>query len=482
MDKEKIENNESLRTLSDEQLIESIRKTNNLHLSNIAQMAYANILSNKINLVDKIRMEEGLLNNLENDEQSFAQLFSKINDNIIKSNILEDIEKQDEKVKLDYYKQLRREIVKQIRVLSAYSTEISIVGEISGDFIYKDKIKNEFKNVPIINLSNFYNNVSSFLMKDKNLLKEKVMDITSAIPVRITKAKYYDIISKTLKRSLNNSNRETIETILKRYKAVFNGSLESEYGLYFNKYFLISQECKSYDFSSTSIENLKDIYEKSYNVIAEIGKAANILMNFGVIVNQMIVLYSLKKYMLNDNIKHAFKVIESCIDKYNEDNSEDNKNTVFKEINKFVKDIESDFNDNNNRLQELSIESFKRKLEIHNPLKDELLLTQQCLAYLSDYALEKDEIMLSDQNDLANKEYLDQVINALIQFLDRNIKNMSVLQRRIRMRRLLALTDFPFENPDEFFNYLSSSIEMTSDKTEQFAIINKVSELMQSYN
>lgn len=481
MEKDFVMNNQGMSNLSDDQLMVAIKDINELQIRNIAFTAFADALLNNIKLREKITKESDLISELEKEDKSFKDILSKLEDRVIKLDMLKDIKNLNDNIGLEYYKALRKEIIKLLKSISAYSTEISVVGEISGDIIYKDTVKNKYISPKDIDVTNFYNSVSNFLMEDTHLLKEKVMSITSVIPVRVTKTKYYDILSKALKKSLYNSDKGKIETILKRYRAVFNGSLESEYGLYFNKYFLVSQECKNYVFTDATNDEIKNLYKKSYDTILEMGRIANIIMDYGIIVNKIIVVNLLKDSMLDDNMQQKVQDAITAWENYNQNNNHQNKKNVLGLLNKFTKDVEIDFNDKNIKLQELSIESFKRKMDINESTKSKLMTTQYALAYLNDYALEKEEFSIIEQNNSVENEYLDQAINNLIQFLDRNIKDMDNVKRKARMRRLLSLTDFPFENPDEFFNYLSNSIEMTSDKSEQFALINKINEIMQSY-
>ena len=107
--------------------------------------------------------------------------------------------------------------------------------------------------------------------------------------------------------------------------------------------------------------------------------------------------------------------------------------------------------------------------------------TQYILEYINDYAVDQEEILESDYQNIVEKTYLDQAVDNLIKFIDRNINDMEMSQRRMRMKRLLTLTENAFTDPNKFFEYVANSVERTSAKEELIATVNGVLEIITEY-
>ncbi|KNF09546.1 hypothetical protein CLPU_3c03260 [Gottschalkia purinilytica] len=479
MGKETNKDNDQFTKLSNEELLNDIKETNRSQLSNIGLMAYVELFNRNVYLRTILKEEQDLLKDMLNDEKSFKELYDKCHSSFIGLEQASNL-KDSEEINIDELKELRRDIVKLLKGLSAYSTEISYSNEIAKDMIYKNFIKeNETDLDKNLDYRKFYQSVNAFIIEDPNMIKNKVMDITSILPVRVSKQKYYDIISKAFIRNLSKGSKKRTDVVLNRYKTLFNGSLEAEYGLYFSKYFRKAQEARQIQFEKASQEELKEIYNDTFNTMSEINKVSNIIRELGVIVNRIIAIAMLKESILSEIEEYPINSLVSSWKSYIKD--ENNRSKVIENYKKLFEALDKKFKETNIKLQKLTLENFNRKNKIDDNLKEELLKTQYVLDYINDYALEQEEILPSDYEDAVDKEYLEQAVKSLIQFIDRNIKDMSNSQRRIRMKRLLALTEMAFASPQEFFEYFANSIDMISSKEELLSTMNSILELMNFY-
>lgn len=474
--------NETISKLSDEALIKEISDKNRLQLSNIGSMAYIELFNRNLYLKSILKENKQLIEELLEEDSKFKQVYKSIESKALNLENIFDIDKLNENLNLEELKNIRKDIVKVLRTLTAYSTEISFTHEIAKDILYKQFIKdNESEIDKTVDQQKLFDAISKFVMEDPTSVQKRIMDLTNVLPMRITKAKYYDMISQAFKRNLNYSSKRQTDVVLARYKTLLNGSLESEYGLYFNRYFMKSQEFRQVEFGKLSDEELNKVYEDSYKVIMEIASAANVIRELGVIVNRLISICILQKEISQEVSNYNIDSLKDVWKAFIQDETQENQAEVLKTYKSIFAVLDSKFRQTNSELQTLTMENFNRKNKINDDLKLEIMKTQYVLEYINDYAIDQEEILETDYQSVVEKEYLDEAVDNLVKFIERNITQMDALQRRMRMRRLLTLTENAFIDPNKFFEYLANSIERTSAKDELIATVNSVLEIITEY-
>lgn len=474
--------NEEISKLTDEEIIKEISSTNKEQLANIGTMAYIELFNRNIYLKTILNENKQLIEELLIEDNKFKEVYEEVEKKVIDLFSIFDIEKLNENLNIDELKRLRANIVKLLRTLSAYSTEISFTHEIAKDILYKKFIReNQAEIDKTVDQQKFFDAVSKFVMEDPTSSKSRIMDITNVLPMRITKAKYYDIISKAFKRNLNYSSKRQTDIVLARYKTLLNGSLESEYGLYFNRYFMKSQEARQVDFKKAEDEEINKVYEENYTVMMEIVQISNVIREFGVIINRLIAICTLQEEIIVNIKDYDIDSLNESWKTFIKDESQENQTRVLKIYKSLFTRLDSKFNEINSRLQVLTMENFNRKNKVDDDLKSELMKTQYILEYINDYALDQEEILETDYQSIVEKDYLEEAVDNLVKFIERNITQMETLQRRMRMKRLLTLTENAFVDPNQFFEYLANSIERISSKEELIATVNGVLEVITEY-
>ena len=474
--------NERISKLSDEVLIKEISDKNRLQLSNIGGMAYIELFNRNLYLKSILKENKQLIDELLEEDPKFKQVYESVENKALNLENILDIDKLNENLNLEELKNTRTDIVKVLRTLTAYSTEVSFTHEIAKDILYKQFIKdNESEIDKTVDQQKLFDAISKFVMEDPTSVQKRIMDLTNVLPMRITKAKYYDMISQAFKRNLNYSSKRQTDVVLARYKTLLNGSLESEYGLYFNRYFMKSQEFRQVEFGKLSDEELNKVYEGSYKVIMEIASISNVIREFGVIVNRLISICILQEEISEEISNYNIDSLKNVWKTFAQDETHENQAEVLKTYKSIFAVLDGKFRETNSELQTLTMENFNRKNKINDDLKSEIMKTQYVLEYINDYAIDQEEILETDYQSVVEKEYLDEAVDNLVKFIERNITQMDALQRRMRMRRLLTLTENAFIDPNKFFEYLANSIERTSAKDELIATVNSVLEIITEY-
>lgn len=450
---------------SSENLINNLKKESIKQNYIITKISLLDILY-KHNILKDMKKNINNIKDIEEIKESINSLEERIFNNINRLSLIYGESKVDKDLGVEYYKSIRNDIHSNITDLSRYLTEVAYINQLA-----EDKLKMKYKistynNNP--NLEMFYKDVYSFLMDDPELFQEKLSNIITILPIKISKNKFFDILRRSLFDTLKDSSKQKVDIIIKRFKSVFNGTLELGYVDYVKKYFRIIQEFKHFDFKSSTKDEIKEVYLQTKQVIRELEILLNYFRQLGMLVNKFIIINLLKDSLNKDEKKDIISFIDNINNKTN--------NYYIDSISKLEKDLFAI----TTKYQNITRDIIEEDIIITQELENTYRKTELVLGYLKDYYIEKEELLFSSEGAV-NESYLNQSIENLINFIDRNIKSMSNKNRKVRMKKILTLIDIPFKTPEDFFDYIKSSIEFDNDKNEVTYIMNEISKLMSKY-
>jgi len=436
------------------ELINNIKISSKNQNNVIMKLSILEIFFKEKNIIKNEEKIKDIIANLENQNTKILDLKTEIFNNII--NIKDDFSNISEK-NINYYIDIRNNIHKTLMDLSRYLTEISYYNNIYYDLLSRKQFD---KNIPI-DFENFYKKIYDYLTIDKMTINQKISEIIWVVPMKITKQKYYSILSNSFKKSFKNLNKEKCEILFKRYKSIFNGTLEWEYVNAFDKYFRITQNYKEIDYKNITEEELDKNFIDSKNIIREIEDLLEFVRELGLIINKFIIIHMIIDEIDKEDTKKLEIFLEDLI-KYD-----------YKMLLNKSNKIESDLVKATKVYQEDTKNIINNNIEIDKNLKEIYSKTEKILSYLNDYYIESEELLIKN-DELIEQNYLDKLIDNFIEFIERNIKNMDNPNRKIRMKKILTLLEVPFNTPDDFFDYLKSSIEFNNDRKEIQYIMNEV--------
>lgn len=381
----------------------------------------------------------------------------------LKNNILLQILKATESElpfnnDIEELKELRREIVTNIKSLNSYMNEILYYNEILNYLIIRENIKNNVLQNEEINVQIFIQEIYRFIIVDTNSIFFKIRSLIRVLPLKIAKAKYYDILKKSLIKELQGSSCETIDFKIIKYKQLFNGTMTHEYGVKYDKYFRETQKYKNIDLKKLSLNELKENEILTARTFLEMNKLARTIANWGLLVNNLICVN-----MLNDKEK---KLIV------------DNNRSLHNKLKRYLNTKDKKLGNNIKDICDMNVHKLEDNINVRD--NTNLIKLQEMLLYQNDLSLETEEVVIT-QNKRADFNYLDQSIDNLIQYIDRNIRSMDVLQRKIRMRRLLSAIPEVFDSIEDFMIYVSDILNFTSSKEELLMIVNDIKYVMDNF-
>lgn len=472
---------DDLSKLSNNKIIEIMGNLNNEQLKKIGKMSIYDGFYGSLECMEMVRKFKFMERIGDNEEKKelenyYNKLLSLIY-NLDKKAIKEEKE-------LDTVKDIRKSLYKFSNSFKPYVIEISYINELASHYLNKNMvgIQEELRKVDQESLNKLYLDVTNYLAKDSKdyyLFSQKVSTIIRLLPFRMTKEKFLNLIESSLRRNLVNYPKEYVDSQIRDYKRLFDGSMEPSYGTRFDNYFRRTQNLKQAKFKDLSLEENEKVLEDSQSLLKEVEQIDFFMRNLGILTNKLIVV-SLTSSLNTDSMldKEIVKEWKELNDSFNEDRIEKLKEKLKKEISLLEKDLFKA----NNFLEKISNEVIKRPDIIDEKLNEELLFTKQVLAFYNDVIFEDEKILLLKNEDFINsldKDYLEEVLSNFIQYINRSISLMSNVERKLRMKRLLSIIEFPFERPEDFMDYMEASLDQrVTNNDEIFISINSLYYLM----
>lgn len=429
-----------------------------------------------------------------------------------KNNIFEKIESQKEKKLLEekynelvciitnltqYYDQefdkdkkieeivsIRKELYNYFNSLNSYITEVSYINEICEYILTKKLVQKKYElyGFDENDLDNLFVDLSKYLLDDENdfyILSKKISVLIKILPFRISKEKFFEIIINALKRNLMNYPKSFVNNEITNYKLLFNSKMDESYGIMFDEYFSKVQKYNNVKYSSLSEEELEKIIGETDDLGMEMELLSSFIIELGLITNKLIILcmteVNINEEIVKDGIFNKWKEF------LNSTGNEKIIDDLIKTLNIKIKKLEKAMNTSNEYLSEIVDESLKRNIDLDNELMNELLYTRKVLAYYNDINFEKNEVLISgDENEPVELDYLDDILLNFEEYINRNLSMMNNIERKIRMRRMLSSIEFPFDTPDDFMSYVQSSLDIrVTSKEEIILTLNKIYSLIE---
>lgn len=468
--------------LTNEELKSKIMKLNNDQLLNIRDMSYYYLLSqtgktirlmedkNIFEKMDFIKEKDDLIRNFN----IIINSFKKFQTDIIESEVEEEIKKL-----LD----TREKLYDLAMGVYAYEIEISYVKELIDHTTMKRISKIEYKDrvVDETNVHLLINRIRNILDKteEDDVFIAIVSNILGILPFRMSKNKYFDVVKSTLVRNFNNYPINVVKGQIEEYKILFDSRLRGDYGILFDNYFTSIQRFRNTNIASKSIDELEKMAKEVIQLIEEISKLSVFINNMGVLTNRLIVLYLTK-----DNIDINLKIKDS-FDRWEEFlKTRDTKllDDLIKICNIELENLEDELLNKINILEEINQEAVKRQELDDKTFNGKILFTGKVLTYYNDIEFTRLDLLFSDKYEIVDKNYLVQLVDNLIQYMNRSISSMNNVERKVRMRRFLSLLQLPFEDMEEFFTYVEYSFDETAIGIEEILfIIDAINYLLDEY-
>ncbi|SHH64095.1 hypothetical protein SAMN02745135_01489 [Caloranaerobacter azorensis DSM 13643] len=452
----------------------------NEFLKKAGAIAFYDIVRDIILINRSVDEKRELFEKLEKEGENVLDYFEKINDKALNIEIILGLSDIEDKLGEEYFRNFKDKIVDLIRCLDSYATEMSYSLEIASQLLGKELVKenNDYMD-KAVNFERLYSDVFEFLMEDGITFQEKLNEIIRLVPFRMSKHKFYDIVRTSLLNYLNDFSEREVNDYIEELKNTFNGSLRLQYGKSFDYYFTKTQGYKKFDFKTANLNEIEKLKDEISKLLLEIYDLMEMLSSLGTIVSKFIVIEKTKKYLTEDlNREDITEIIKRFKEVMKDENlekrqellliCEEKVNYIIASLDKLIKLIDD-------KEKELKNDESKDYL---NNFYIEMI---EIVSYLKDLGYEEIKPLSESDLKIVSDDYLEQAVDNFIQYIDRNLKDMTNIYRKVRMRRILSTLNGQFNSPEEFFEYLENSLKLnTSEEDLQLALYN-IAELIISY-
>ncbi|QQY80386.1 hypothetical protein EDD65_10225 [Keratinibaculum paraultunense] len=463
----------NIKELKDDELKNKILDINGLQLCKIGEMSYYYFINTSMDLIQLIE-ENNFFEKLNSNKEKeiIKTIFEHVTNTFIKLNTrMNECEIENEiNILLDMREQLYN-ILKSIR---GYKIELFYIKDYMDYYMMKSIGEKEYNNM-LVNqneLALIINKIEKVLADNINnhiTFINIVSNILEILPFRMSKYKYFDVIKETLSRNLREYPTDLVESEIEYYKMIFDSSIMGDYGVMFDDYFTNIQLFKNIDYKSLSIDEMEEQFDEIFKLILEFEEIEMFIMTLGMLINRLIsMLLIISKSTLDiiDSNK-----LYSIWEKQERNFDKQSMSRLKKLTDKAFINAEKDLVQYVKYFETLNNEALRRPDFLDEELNKKLLFTNKVLTFYNDTSLVEYEKLFPEDVEIIKEYYLKQLIDSLIQYINRSISTMDNIERKLRMRRLLSAMELPFKDIDEFISYIAYSLDERVVSKEEILFI-----------
>lgn len=451
-------NIENVAKMSNEEIRDNIILLNKKQLKLIKESSYLNAF-NGINILknmlkDRKQTEnKGLISEFNLLDYYINKVINLLNKSMHELGGKIDLE-------LDEIICIREEIYELLSIIDGYNIELSYMGELVDQYGIKILSKKDYENIPysankVEELIAIINDILNKLKDDYYKYIHVISQIVLTIPMRLVKENYFAILKNTIMRNLRLFTKVQVEAQINEYKKQFDSSIRDGYGTKFDYYFREIQKLRNIKLSDKNLDELDIIVKEIINLAKEINEIFDFILRLGLISNMVIVIFLEKDSLISEETVEIYEKWMKTITNEDKESIDKLNNIIEKGIKKIEEDIFVDLEEFNI----LNSKALKREDFNYVELDEDLLYTKKILTYYNDTKLVDNKILFPENDIQITQEYLEQIVDSLIQYINRSLSKMSNIERKVRMRKLLSEIELPFNGIEEFNDYIRYSLD-----------------------
>ncbi len=435
---------DDIKSLDNEELKERIIGLNDLQLKNIKESSLYNILIS-LNAIKIVSGDNKPNKKYESESERLVEISSSLKDLLLNRD-------------MDKLKSIRKELFDFKSVVDGYLIEMAYVGELideNGVKILSNKELTSFNPAAVESVVQRVNDELEKSRENYSKYSFIISEIVRLLPMRMVKGNYDEILRSTLARNMGSFTESMVDYTIDNYRKNFDSSLRDGYGTKFDYYFMRIEKIKREDLAKKNLEDLSKLVEEIMELTKELTDLSDYILSLGIITNLLLVLYTIDS---RGTIEIGY---DEKLSQWEEDYKGDTK-TLEKHnrrLGKILEDLDISLQKDLREYELYAIELANREDFQHEELDEDLVHTRSVLAFYNDIQFSDLEYLEKMDINFANRDYIENSIDSLIEYINRATRGMKNLERKIRMRKLLSLIDLPFGNITEFGNYIRYALD-----------------------
>lgn len=372
---------------------------------------------------------------------------------------------EDEDVLAELY-DMRKKIITKMEIISAYTERFS-----NYDYVVKrmdtlgfDKLQEKDDDTLAKELLS-----AVFASEDNAVINLNIETMLSQLPVRMTKSKFYDLISGALK-SYIGTDKEYVDRylyLLRSAAGIYEpAGMESSF-VEFNEFDKEIKELLSGEISDASLDRMFEIIESA---TTELNVITDEYIELQVLINHLCIVLEMKKYVSDSAIEGLtglIKDINAALDKGDAEPVSEDWLESFEQYEGILERAGFDIQKQKSRFEKELSKDSSADSGASDEEREYVRILDICEDLTSDSvfaAPETDEEKCMEQADEA---YIDEVADSFIKELDAAFANDKKQLARARMAAVLGSLPVFFNSRTEVMNYILNVLANCRDKAEK---------------
>ncbi len=398
-------------------------------------------------------------------------------DKVIKSTILSEFDGTILEEAVKEIDSIRNQLIADTKTVTLYADQFQIY-----EYIL-NRMEGRFEEAEALPLNysddKFVQRLLEYMMQDqdRSVISQKITEIVSTLPVRLTKQRYYEIVKDSFLLFVG-SERQALEDhvfMLKSSAALLLPETESD-PIRYQEMDVFLKELKEVDWDALTLEQYQMIQKKLYQVSTEIDRITNLSTLLIEVINDVYILLLSMPYALTEAEEAATcKEIMRRSQTVSDHSEEEELFALFEQLEGKQERISEQLTVNASLLD--SLEQQKELME--SIMLDKIyhsLLRIEKLASTSHFI----ELDAAVDRTIVDHDYAEQRAHEVIGEFAECFKGCS--RRKIRSMMAASMMALPifFKNADELKEYAKTALSSCSDAEEKRSSVILLKTIMES--
>ena len=437
-----------------------------------AFMRYATIKLS-MNLFTMYEMSEEISLDRRDEIEGYIDMI----DSAIRSTYSNDIDKSDNASLIESISDIRDTITARMKVLTAYTDALQLYEYIlnrrepdilglTDETIDTDQLAESMYSF-------------AFSENDKMLVNTRIQEFIAQLPVRMTKERFFDIISNSL-AIYRGGEVKSVDDFVQTIKDSSLISKPEGFDSYYPKLFEIYNEFKSADYKGldrAGYESLSDKLTEGTEMIQS--AVTDYLMLTEIINDVLLVLYvsdTASKEYLDEKYEVAAKILVEIVSADDIYEASESFDKFFASLEGAQEDAFEELTFIEARLDDISTAYYDSVSEEGKKRFDSLRKADTLTS--SSLFMDIDQSEISVVSEEADDIYINETKEELIDCFTELFKDMKKYEKRSVMAKVLSLMPVFFNSQQEILEYFKYALSSCSDKAELTAVRDLVNDLM----
>lgn len=438
------------------------RKANIVKYQDILATAFGNYATIKLSL-NFFTLKE-MVNDIDSERKPEIEGYIKDIETALLDTVLSGKEVGCELI--DKISAIREAVTKKMKIFTSYTDALQIYDHILDR--KKPLLTNDLEEYVDTDAlaAEMFNFV--FADKDKVMVNTKIQEFIAELPVRMTKQRFYDIMSTSLniykggeKRAVRSFADTLLEAALISKPEGFNELYPDLYKVY--------EELSHADYKEISVAEFESLTDKMYKASEDINEAVtDYLMLEEVINDALIILYTgnkLKREYLGEEYETAAIILKKIIEADDIYKAAEEFDPLFVKLEGAQENAYSTLSFIDGKLDEI-YKDYRDEFADDKDITDGFSLLLKCDKLTSTSLfidLEEDVTVILDPTD---DEYLAQLKEELFAEFDKRFADISKFEKRSIMSKVLSMMPVFFNTQQEIKDYFEYALSGCGDDSE----------------